>query len=364
MTDQTARLGDVMTLTRGPSWSNRIALAPLTNTQSHDDGTLSEDEFRWLTMRAEGGFALTMTCAAHVMAMGQGFPGQLGVWSDNHLPGLSRLAEAINATGSISSLQLHHAGRRSPTDLIHGQPVCAFDDAETGARALSINEIEEAIEAYVSGGVRAERAGFHGVEIHGAHGYLIGQFLDADNNTRADGWGGDEAGRNRFVLEIIERLRAATGPQFQIGLRLSPERFGIDTMACRRLVADVMAGGRLDYVDMSLWDVFKQPMDPALQDRSLSGWFTDLPRHGTKLGVAGKIGSALAAQSALDQGADFAMIGRAAVLHHDFARKALADASFAAVPIPVSPEWLANEGLSPKFVEYMRAWKNFVTEPA
>ena len=79
---------------------NRFMLAPLTNLQSHADGTLSDDEFRWLAMRAEGGFGLTMTCAAHVQAAGQGFPGQLGIFDDKHLPGLARLAEAINQTGS------------------------------------------------------------------------------------------------------------------------------------------------------------------------------------------------------------------------------------------------------------------------
>lgn len=76
---------------RGPSMKNRFMLAPLTNTQSREDGVLTDEEFRWLTMRAEGGFGLTMTCAAHVQKIGQGFPGQLGIWSDHHIEGLTRL---------------------------------------------------------------------------------------------------------------------------------------------------------------------------------------------------------------------------------------------------------------------------------
>src|SRR5678815_3494370 len=88
-----------MTLAHGPAMKNRFMLAPLTNTQSHPDGRLSDEEFHWLTMRAQGGFGLTMTCAAHVQAVGQGFPGQLGVFGDQHLPGLARLAEAIKAAG-------------------------------------------------------------------------------------------------------------------------------------------------------------------------------------------------------------------------------------------------------------------------
>ena len=76
---------------------NRFFLAPLTNTQSYPDGRLSDDEYQWLTMRAKGGFAMTMTCAAHVQAVGQGFPGQLGIFSDDHLEGLTRLASGIKA---------------------------------------------------------------------------------------------------------------------------------------------------------------------------------------------------------------------------------------------------------------------------
>ena len=84
-------------LKSGARLKNRFMLAPLTNTQSHTDGTLSDDEYRWLTMRAKGGFGLTMTCAAHVQAVGQGFPGQLGVFDDKHLEGLARLALGIQA---------------------------------------------------------------------------------------------------------------------------------------------------------------------------------------------------------------------------------------------------------------------------
>ena len=82
-----AMLTDALSLTRGGALKNRFVLAPMTNCQSHADGTLSDEEFDWLTYRAEGGFALTMTCAAHVQRVGQGFPGQLGIWDDKHLPG-------------------------------------------------------------------------------------------------------------------------------------------------------------------------------------------------------------------------------------------------------------------------------------
>ena len=121
----------------GVSLKNRFMLAPLTNTQSHTDGRLSDDEYHWLTMRAEGGFGLTMTCAAHVQAVGQGFPGQLGVFGDEHLEGLSRLANGIKSQDSLAVVQLHHAGMRSPAELIGQAPVCPSDNVETAAVGLS-----------------------------------------------------------------------------------------------------------------------------------------------------------------------------------------------------------------------------------
>ena len=131
------RLFQPLAFDRGPVMKNRFMLAPLTNLQSHDDGVLSDEEFNWLTMRASGGFGLVMTCAAHVQAAGQGFPGQLGIFDDVHIGGLARLAAAIRHHGSLAMVQLHHAGLRSPPDLIGAQPLSASDDEKTGARALA-----------------------------------------------------------------------------------------------------------------------------------------------------------------------------------------------------------------------------------
>ena len=132
---------DPMSFPRGVTMKNRFMLAPLTNSQSHDDGVLSDEEYDWLTMRAKGGFGLTMTCAAHVQAIGQGFPGQLGVFGDEHIDGLTRLAAGIKAEDSVSIVQLHHAGMRSPAELIGAQPVCPSADEEAGSRALEHDEV-------------------------------------------------------------------------------------------------------------------------------------------------------------------------------------------------------------------------------
>ena len=122
---------------------NRFMLAPLTNSQSHEDGLMSEEEFHWLTMRAKGGFGLTMTCASHVQAIGKGFPGQMGVFSDLQLEGLSRLSKEIKSHNSVAILQLHHAGMRSPKELIGEDPVCPSDNKEFSARELSLEAVHQ-----------------------------------------------------------------------------------------------------------------------------------------------------------------------------------------------------------------------------
>jgi 2,4-dienoyl-CoA reductase-like NADH-dependent reductase (Old Yellow Enzyme family) len=357
-------LFDTMTLARGPAWTNRFMLAPLTNSQSHEDGVLSDEEFRWLTKRAEGGFGLVMTCASHVQAEGKGFPGQLGCFDDKHIPGLARLAAEIKRHGAVSSVQLHHAGIRSPEKLIGQQPVGPSDHAETKSRGLTLAEVERLRDDFVAAAMRAEKAGFDGVELHGAHGYILCAFLSPETNRRDDRYGGTPENRARLLLEIVDGVRANTRKDFQLGVRLSPERFGLVTLEIVDLARRLMREAKIDYLDMSLWDVFKEPMEASLQGRTLMSYFTELKRGPVRLGAAGKIYTGADAAKMLALGLDFAILGRAAILHHDFPKRVRADADFKPHDLPVTPEYLAAEGLSPTFIGYMRNWKGFVTDAA
>ncbi|MEO3787236.1 NADH:flavin oxidoreductase [Actinocorallia sp. B10E7] len=358
-TRSTTALTTPLPLAHGPAWANRFAVAPLTNLQSHPDGSLSDDEYHWLVRRAQGGFGMVMTCAAHVARAGQAFPGQLAAWDDRFLPGLTRLAAGITDAGSISTLQLHHGGRRADARL-SGVPVVApWDDPAKNARALTTAEVEQVVEDFTAAAVRAERAGFHGVEVHGAHGYLICQFL-SPRNDRADHYGGSFENRTRMLWEILHGIRAATGSDFQVGLRLTPERNGIPLAEARALAADVLVSELLDYLDMSLWDAFKETYEEAHRDRLLIEHFTDLPRGATLLGVAGKIGSAPDAAWCLDKGADFVLIGAGAILHHDFPTLALADPAFHLMQ-PKPREHFVRESVGPAFLDYLATnWDDFV----
>ena len=354
-----------MTLMRGPQWKNRFMLAPLTNLQSHPDGRLSDDEFNWLTYRATGGFGLVMTCAAHVQRVGQGFPGQLGVFSDDHLVGLTRLAARIKAEGAVSSLQLHHAGIRSPKELIGEQARGPSDDAETGARALTPGEVEALIEDFIAAAVRSEKAGFDGVELHGAHGYILCAFLSPETNRRDDRYGGSPEGdRARIVFEIIAGVRERTRPDFQLvssmplsgalrpALRRTARAGPPDAGFRRSRLSRHVAVGLLQGAD-------RGRVRATIADRLVHRPATrrNPPRRGRQADPAPR-----PCERLVDHGADFAILGRAAVLHHDFPMKVAADPDFRAISLPVTRAYLRNERLGPAMVEYMNGWKGFVAE--
>ncbi|HEX7478962.1 MAG TPA: NADH:flavin oxidoreductase [Polyangiales bacterium] len=344
----------------GKVMKNRFMLAPLTNCQSHEDGRLSEAELHWLTLRAQGGFGIVSTCAAHVQAVGKGFPGQLGIFGDEHLEGLQRLAHALTAAGSLPLVQLHHAGNRAPKELIGTDPVCPSEDAKTGARALSAAEIERLIEDFSAAAKRAQTAGFAGVELHAAHGYVLCQFLSAQLNRRNDQYGGSLENRCRILFSILDAVRARCGADFIVGVRLSPERFGVQLLEIRQLAQQLIDTSKLDFLDLSLWDCWKEPQEPELKGRTLMSWFMDLERKGVRLGVAGKIHDPAEAEQVLALGADFAILGRVAILHHDYPSLLAANPAFRPKRPPVTRAYLANEGLSEHFVRYLGNWPGFV----
>ena len=352
---------DQLTFMHGPAMSNRFMLAPLTNQQSHADGTLSDEELHWLRVRAQGGFGLTMTCAAHVQAVGQGFAGQLGIWGDGHLEGLGRLADALNATGTVSYAQLHHAGNRAPAALIGTQPVCPSDDPSTGARALTTAEVHEVASDFVAAARRAQQAGFHGVELHGAHGYLLCQFLSADLNQRTDEYGGSLENRSRLLFEIVAGIRSECGDGLALAVRLSPERFGMRIAEIVEVYERLVATGEVDMIDMSLWDIDRCSDEAGFEGRPLMEIFAELPRGDARLGVAGKIHDPVDVQRVLERGVDIAVLGRVAILHHDYPQLLAADSGFVPRRPPVAAEVLAGEGVSPNFVQYLAtSFKGFV----
>ena len=353
-----------LTFLSGKQMPNRFMLAPLTNLQSHDDGTLSEDEYNWLTMRAKGGFGLTMTCAAFAEKTGKGFDGQLGAAGDGHFDGMKRLADGIKEHGSLAYTQIVHGGMRTLEKFTGERPVCPSDNGETGARAMTLDEIKATEEAFINAAILSEKAGFDGMEIHGAHGYLLCQFLSAEINRREDDYGGSLENRTRIVDNIIAGIKQACDSSFSLALRLSPARFGVQIDEIVAYYERLCAARTLDFIDMSLWDVFQVVDEGAYEGQRLVDIFAQLDRHDTKLTVAGKITTGEDVKNVLDAGVDFVALGRAGILHHDWPQKFAADENFQSIPTPVTKAYLTTEGLGPKFVSYMSTWAGFVEESA
>lgn len=344
----------------GATMKNKFMLAPLTNSQSHENGQLSDDELHWLTMRAKGQFGLVMTCASHVQEIGKGFKGQLGIYNDEQIPGHQKLTKNIQNEGCLAVIQLHHAGMRSPKEIIGETPVCPSINEKTGARALSLTEIEQLKNDFISAAKRAQKSGYDGAEIHGAHGYILTQFLSSEINFRTDEYGGDLENRSRLLFEIVDGIRKACGPNFLVGVRLSPERYGMDLNEVKILYKRLIDEGKVDFLDVSLWDCFKYPEEEQHQNKTLLAHFTEIDRKNVKLTVAGKIRTAQNVKDIIDANVDFVGIGHSAILHHDFPVKVMENSNFKPTALPVSKTYLSNEGVSDKFINYMRKWPSFV----
>ena len=358
-------LFDPIDFAGGARARNRIALAPLTNLQSHEDGTLSDAELRWLLRRAEGGFGIVTTCAAHVALDGQGWPGELGVFSDALIPRLRVLASGIQERGALGLVQIFHGGVRAPSKVTGQQPWSASVFHEPGSsfeapRAATEEDIQRVIGQFRDAALRSREAGFQGVEIHGAHGYLLGQFLSATMNQREDGWGGALANRARLLREVTRAVRAATPAPFVVGVRISPEDFGYAKgldLDENLQVARWLAEDGIDYLHVSLWDAAsptkKRPEQHALP------LFREAVGAGVRILAAGSVWTRAEAEALEARGADVVALGRAGIVNPEWPRQA-ADPAWQPRRLPVTAEELRQRDLSPTFIDYLRRWKGFV----
>jgi 2,4-dienoyl-CoA reductase-like NADH-dependent reductase (Old Yellow Enzyme family) len=248
-----------------------------------------------------------MACAANVQAVGKGFHGQRGIHDNRHLECLVRLAALIRAGGSVSSVQLHHKGQG--TGDVHGVLAGPSRHIADNARVLSTAEVEQLRDDYIAAAQQADSAGFDGVEVHRAFGYVLAQFRSPTLNTRSDHHGGSLERRSRLLFEIIDGIRTSCRPDFQIGLKLSMERFGLPVGEIRDVAAEATHAGSVDYLDIAPHDIEKTAEEEGSDGFTLLSVLTDLPRGEVKLGASGNIMSARTAASALEAGCDFVLIG-------------------------------------------------------
>jgi 2,4-dienoyl-CoA reductase-like NADH-dependent reductase (Old Yellow Enzyme family) len=354
-------LTDPLTLATGSVLQNRFALAPLTNQQSNEDGTASEHDLHWFGQLAAGGYSMLTTAAANVQPNGRSFSGQLGIYNDQHIAGLSAMAEIAHRHGALASVQLHHGGAFARQELIgSGALVGPSEDESAGARALAQTEVEQLRDDFIAAAERAQRAGFDGVELHGAFGFILSAFLSPETNHRTDLYGGNPERRSRLLREIIEGIRASCGRAFHVGLRLSLSGQDARLPELRDMVAVFLANDLVDYLDLVVRSLDTRVEAGIHTGELLIGLFTDLPRGTTRVGVSGDVMSAGAARRALDHGSDFVFVASGAVVHHDFPQRALADHAYETPRPPLPASFFRDQGRSPAFVDYLEGSLGFV----
>jgi len=202
---------------------NRFARSATHDWTAHEDGTVSQREVEIYTKLGAGGVGLVIMGHEYVRRDGKCSAGMIGIDSDDKIPGLRTLAEAVHASGGAKIVsQINFGGAQVPKELASGDILApsAREDAPD-ARAMTDNEAEGLIQAYVDAAVRSKEAGLDGVQLHGAHGYLLNQFLSPLANRRDDAFGGSFDGRALFLRRVVTGIRATLGREFPLLIKIA-----------------------------------------------------------------------------------------------------------------------------------------------
>lgn len=241
--------------------ANRFVRSATWMGMATEDGRVTPRLIKCLEDLAHGGLGLIISGHAYVTREGQAGPLQMGIWGDELLPGLEELVDAVHAAGGKVAAQLAHAGLRSPEDLTGTGPrVMSLVSPEEAAnqRLFSLEDLAQLARDYASAAVRARQAGFDGVQLHCAHGYLFSQSISPLYNLREDEYGGeivdkDKPGRAKLILESYRAVRAAVGPDYPVMIKINCQDFvpGALNEEDSRKVVRLLAAEGLDAVEIS-----------------------------------------------------------------------------------------------------------------
>ena len=239
----------------------RVVKAATSETRAGEDGEVTQTLIDFYAPIATGGTPLIITGNLYVSAQGKSTPRQLGADADEKIPALARLVQAVHARGSTIFAQLNHAGRQvvpAFADVSEAVSASSVKDLSTGVRprAMTISEIEMAVRSFAAAADRCRKAGFDGIEIHAAHGYLINQFLTPYTNRRDDDYGGSLDNRVRFLRNVHAAIRARVGTDYPVIVKLNgsdylPLREGLHTNELVD-IARIMEADGIDAVEISV----------------------------------------------------------------------------------------------------------------
>ena len=358
----------------GREMANRFAIAPLTTDSSHDDGTATENELEFVRRRAASGFGAAISSAAYVEQDGRSWQG-IGATNDGHLSSLHRLAEAMRAAGGLAILQIYDGGRIAKTELIGEQclrapsAVASLRPGAKTPRAMTANEVGNLIASFREAASRARKAGFDGVEVHGANHYTVHQFFSPRANHRVDNWGGTLSKRMNFPLAVAQAVRDALGSKLIAGFRITPFESEPDgyTLDDAKLLCTELAKLDLDYISVSLDDYrMSRPVgETRVYDSPVENSCTPAENPITEFArviagrsavmASGGIRTYIDAEGAIKMGADLVAVGRAVVVDPEwlFKVRSKSEASILA-GLPKDELKIAKAlSIPPRMVEYL-----------
>ena len=319
---------------KGISLKNRIVMSPMTTWSSNEDFTISDEEVEYYKKRVKG-VGLVITGCTHVTANGIGFTHEFAGYDDTFLLSLMKLADATKSGGAPAILQMFHAGNKAIPELIPDGEVVSASAVSSGpivlfekenlSKELNENEILEIIKAFGATTRRAIEAGFDGVEIHGAHGFLLQNFISPFFNKRNDQWGGSLKNRLRLSLEILREVKNVVSKYadrpFLIGYRISPEEFPQQTYGLPDtfVLMDKLIEEKIDYLHFSLQDAVNQKaIDSEFSKESISVVLNNYVNRRVPVLVAGGITTPAMADQVVGYGVSMVAIGRTLIVNPDW----------------------------------------------
>ena len=303
--------------------SNRFVRSATWEGMAANDGAVTPKLITTMEALARGGVGLIVSSHSYVRPEGQAGPGQLGIYKDELIPGLREMTAAVHDCGGKMVMQLAHAGKFAP-ELLTGQAplvVSDYEEGEAPRREITDQDIQELVTSFADAARRAKIAGFDGVQIHSAHGYLLSQFLSPAFNRRQDKYGGDINNRSRIHMEVYRAIREAVGQDYPVLIKLNCRDFaenGLsleDSLQVGRMLAD--AG--LDAIELSgglLTGGKLSPSRPGIKSEEEEAYFREEARYfknaiGIPLILVGGMRSFQVAQRLVDDGvADYISMSR------------------------------------------------------
>lgn len=360
-------------LAHGITLRNRIVMAPMTTWSGNEDGTVSEQELQYIRHRVQD-IGLVITGCTHVQENGIGFTNEFAAYDDRFIPSLTSLAQAAKSGGAPAILQIFHAGNKAVpylipnADLVSASALAApagpFNDGQVKSRALSHNEILDVIHAFGETTRRAIEAGFDGVELHGAHGFLIQNFFSPLFNKRDDEWGGSLEKRLRFPLEVVKEVKRVIKQHakrpFALGYRISLEEYdekGLRIADSLKLI-DQLLELKIDYLHVSLVELLNSKAIDAVDDQLIIKKVIDHIDNRLPIMAAGMILTPHQAEKALGLGLSLVALGKGLVINPkwvELAQKDCADEIVTELDLEQVPELVIPDKLG-QVIEVTKGW--------